>query len=169
VYKIGIVFTGEKYNRYVNAIKLEEARKNIEVIGIADDNAFFDSIDGWHYGSVEWILGISWDYLLVAGNANFVEIKKMLIQIGVPKEKILSIDIFAIPCFDFAEYIKLYESKLSIIAINCWGGLTYSSLKMEFMSPFVNLYMNSDDFLKMLENLEDYMNSELFMLATGKV
>jgi len=71
------------------------------------------------------------------------------------------LDIFAIPCFDFVEYVALLESRVSIIAINCWGGYTYSSLHHEFLSPFINMYLTEEEYIKLLENFDWYMEQDL--------
>lgn len=49
----------------------------------------------------------------------------------------------------------------SIISCNCIGGMIYHDLKMKFLSPTINLFIDTPDFIKMCLNLKDYMEKEL--------
>jgi uncharacterized protein (DUF1919 family) len=105
------------------------------------------------------ILGGGWDYLIVsfAGEA-FHGIRKSLEQLGIAKERILTMAIFSIPGFDFSEYIRIVGAHLSIISNHCWGGMTYHMLRTEFLSPTINLFFEDEEYLKMLENLHFYFS-----------
>ena len=46
----------------------------------------------------------------------------------------------------------------SIIAQNCVGGVMYHELGLPFLSPTINVYMESADFIKFCENLEYYLS-----------
>lgn len=80
---------------------------------------------------------------------------------GVQENKILHGKIFQLPGFDFSKYIELLNSKVSIIANSCWGGKTYHTLGMKFLSPFINMYIHDEDYLKLLVNLKYYLNCDL--------
>lgn len=162
MYNVAVLYDGETYNRYVNLVKLEEQKENINIVGVGVENLYANRLDSWRLESIENILLAHWDYLLVAGaEQNFLQIKSMLKSIGICEEKILSITIFSIPCFDFKEYIELYEKNISIISSNCWGGFTYHALKMRFLPPFLNLYLSNKDYLKMLEKLDYYLKQDV--------
>lgn len=55
---------------------------------------------------------------------------------------------------------ELKENTPTIIAPNCWGGLTYHHLGLEFCSPFINMWEKHDDYLKLLSNLKYYLDLE---------
>ena len=55
----------------------------------------------------------------------------------------------------------LQSSKISVIAINCWGGLISHTLGLEFRSPFVNMFLEEQDYLKLLSDLDYYLGMEL--------
>ena len=55
---------------------------------------------------------------------------------------------------------ELQENTPTIIAPNCWGGLTYHRLGLKFCSPFINMWENHDDYLKILSDLEYYLAQE---------
>lgn len=55
-------------------------------------------------------------------------------------------------------YRKRYTNKdVSIISMNCTGGILYHDLGLKFLSPTVNMYMRAADFIKFCENLEYYL------------
>ena len=47
---------------------------------------------------------------------------------------------------------------LYIISDNCWGLGVYQSINSKYLSPFVNLYIHPTDYIKLLYNLDDYLN-----------
>lgn len=49
----------------------------------------------------------------------------------------------------------------SIISCNCVGGLLYHDFDMKFLSPTINLFINTPDFVKLCLNLKYYMGLEL--------
>ncbi len=56
---------------------------------------------------------------------------------------------------------KLKNKDFSVIASNCNGAFLLHDLGLRFNSPFVNLWMKPDDYVKMLSNLRYYLNCEL--------
>lgn len=45
----------------------------------------------------------------------------------------------------------------SIISQNCIGGVIYDNLGLEFSSPTINMFIEDENFVKLVENLEYYM------------
>lgn len=56
---------------------------------------------------------------------------------------------------------RLKNYSPSIISSNCTGGFIYHWLGLKFRSPFINLYLENEDFVNMLENWECTKNSEI--------
>lgn len=56
---------------------------------------------------------------------------------------------------------KLKNTDMTIISSNCNGGVISSDLGLEFKSPFVNLFIKSSDYIRILADLKGYMNEEL--------
>ena len=56
---------------------------------------------------------------------------------------------------------RLSNKDFSVIASNCNGCCILHDLGMRFNSPFVNLWMNPKDFIKLLKNTQHYMSCEL--------
>lgn len=64
------------------------------------------------------------------------------------------------------KWLKKMRSRLdnhdfSIISNNCCAGVIYSDLGIQFKSPTINLYFNSEDFLLFVKNLKSYIAGEL--------
>lgn len=63
---------------------------------------------------------------------------------------------------------KLKNKDFSLISSNCNGGWILHELGLEFNSPFVNLFITASDYIKLLSDLEIYLNTELIFLEKGK-
>ncbi|HHS93529.1 MAG TPA: DUF1919 domain-containing protein, partial [Campylobacterales bacterium] len=48
--------------------------------------------------------------------------------------------------------LKINKHDFSIISNNCWGTFIYKKYGLPYQSPFVNLFIFADDYLKLLEN-----------------
>lgn len=56
---------------------------------------------------------------------------------------------------------RLINKTPTLICSNCCGGLIYHWLGLKFQSPFINLYMNNEDFLTAMENFDEFINGEI--------
>ena len=56
---------------------------------------------------------------------------------------------------------ELRENTPTIFAPNCWGGITYHHLGLEFRSPLINMHMPHDEYLRFLSDPKYYMSQEL--------
>ena len=56
---------------------------------------------------------------------------------------------------------ELRENTPTIFAPNCWGGLTYHHLGLEFCSPLINMWETHDDYLKFLSDPKHYIDQDL--------
>lgn len=56
---------------------------------------------------------------------------------------------------------RLKNNDITIISSNCNGGVISSDLGLEFKSPFVNLFIKSSDYIRILSDLKGYMSEEL--------
>ena len=60
-----------------------------------------------------------------------------------------------------ANRARLKNKDVTLICSNCAGGIIYHWLGLRFNSPFVNLYMTGEDYIKALENWQDFLNTEI--------
>ena len=161
-YRVVIMLLGSIYEKYVNAVKYEELKGNIEVLAVGDIAPYSRTLDGWRLCTTDEALACDFDYILFSqGIRETEEAARTFAKIGINEERVLSLEVFGAVCFDFRDYIKLHHTKQSIISINCWGGFTSHALRMKFRSPFVNLFMNDSDYLKLLQDLRGYMDKAL--------
>lgn len=85
--------------------------------------------------------------------------------LGIPRASAISSRILEIPHFDFEKYIALKKGGITILSRNCWAGICYHSLDLEFQSPTINMFFNQKDFNKFVTNLDYYLS--LPMLFDG--
>lgn len=52
---------------------------------------------------------------------------------------------------------KLKNKTVTIISQNCIGGVIYNDLGLEFSSPTINMFIEDENFVKLVENLKHYM------------
>ena len=46
----------------------------------------------------------------------------------------------------------------TLIAQNCIGGVIYADLGIQFLSPTINMFIEDENFVKLVENLEHYLS-----------
>lgn len=54
--------------------------------------------------------------------------------------------------------LKNKNKEFTLIAQNCVGGVIYNALGLPFMSPTINMFIEDENFVKLIENLEYYMS-----------
>lgn len=96
------------------------------------------------------------------------DIIKAARQIKLPDEKLLGDWIVCIPGFTLDNYRRLQRSQLSIFSRQCFGGYISNTLGLPFRSPFVNLFLSDEDFIKFLRTPRIYLEySPRFEKLTG--
>ncbi len=68
---------------------------------------------------------------------------------------------------DAANRARLKNKDISLICSNCAGGIIYHWLGLKFNSPFINLYLTGEDYIKALENWQDFLNAEIVEDTSG--
>ncbi|MCI6995625.1 MAG: DUF1919 domain-containing protein [Eubacterium sp.] len=58
---------------------------------------------------------------------------------------------------------RFHNQDVSIISMNCTGGILSHDLGIQFRSPTVNMFMRAEAFVKFCENLEHYLSVERFV------
>lgn len=64
--------------------------------------------------------------------------------------------------------IRLKNKDFSIISDDCWGGRVYTDVGISYTSPTVNLFFYSSCFLKLVQDLQHYIDKELEFVTTSK-
>ncbi|MBD5136065.1 MAG: DUF1919 domain-containing protein [Lachnospiraceae bacterium] len=166
MFKVVFWGVGQDYNKYFNNIQREIEKKNIMCLGITAREKLFNYIDGIPFIMKEEIIRLDFDYLIIANEVHFKEIKNEAIEMGIENSKIINISVFSIPYFDFKKYVRVREADISILSRNCFAGILYHYLQMQFRSPFINMFMTGVDFNKLVKNSKKYLDSELYYIET---
>lgn len=160
-YKLAVWGIGAVYNKHLNLLRYYELKNEIEVVAVtANDLPAAKAIDGYKLIHPSALPAVEFEYMMIMNDASFMEIRETALSIGIAAKKILSYKILDIPNLEFDQYIKLKKSQISIISNNCWGGTIYNTLGMECLSPFKNLFLTDDSYLRMLGNLDYYLDCE---------
>ncbi len=52
---------------------------------------------------------------------------------------------------------RLQNTDFTIISNNCDAGIIYNSLRVKFFTPTINLWLEDEDYLKLIYNLKEYI------------
>ena len=94
----------------------------------------------------------SCDVLLVVGarQIGMSKITQVATQLKLDTEKLLGDWIVCIPGFTLDKYRQLQRSRLSIFAMNCFGGFISHTLGLPFRTPIINMFFSEQDFVRFL-------------------
>lgn len=130
----------------------------IQITGfVCNENIPWKNIDDIPVLPIEALLNTYYDYLVDMNRINLDMCKQIIEVMKLDKTKIIKGSVLSLPAFEINEYLYLRSNPVTIISPNCWGGLTYNSLGLEFDSPFINTRIYRDDYYKLLNNLEEYL------------
>lgn len=162
MYKIIIWGIGDIYNQLLNTIHYFEISNQIEVVALTANEDFKTMIlDGYPIIHKSEIVTIEFDYVIVASVLYFNEIMNEAVEgLGIERGRIIPFRVMQIPNLNFADYIRLRNSKLSIVSNNCWGGLICHTLGIECLSPFKNVSFSDSDYIKLLNDFERYLKAD---------
>ena len=59
------------------------------------------------------------------------------------------------------QILNLKNKSFSIVTDCCIAGQIYHSYGLQFLTPFINISINNEDFMELLSNLKNYLSSEL--------
>ncbi|HKM35338.1 MAG TPA: DUF1919 domain-containing protein [Lachnospiraceae bacterium] len=156
----------ELYDKYRNQFIKEELKNNINIIGVMlTEDCIYERIDKYPVYNIEQLSTAQVDYIITfAPDEIYSDMRKIIRLLKWDDDRLINGNVFFLPQFDFSLYLRVKESKVSIITNQCWGGYTYHSLDMKFYSPFINLFMNNEDYLKLMNDFNWYMEQPLVYL-----
>lgn len=151
-----------EYDFYYKYFEVEILKSNMKIEAvILNEEHLFSVIDGTEVIKIDELLMRQYDYLIDMNHKEPQTVRKILELLNISLEKVIPARAFCLPSFDLNRYIKVRESRISIIANHCWGGYTYNNLGMQFLSPFINLFVEPEDYLKLLNDFDYYMELPL--------
>lgn len=154
--------TGESFAKNIRLIQYYEHIEEIKIVGITSGEAYYDVVLNYPFIEKEYIDKEKFDILIIAAKGkNLLEIQSEAKSIGIGDENIIPIHVMAMPGFEIDKYISIKKNPPTILSPNCWGGITYNSLGLEFKSPLINMYMNHEDYIKFLKKLRYYLECPL--------
>lgn len=161
--------TGDTYEDILNLIKYEELKGTIQCVAVLSKtiSQFIKKLDGYQVIGIDDLKVIAFDYLIIAANRSFAEIREEALALGVPYEKIISSRVIKIPNFDFKRYFSLRENPVTILSDDCWGGYVYHELDLPFTSPLININWPKDSYCKFMQDPIYYLEQPLHMEQEG--
>lgn len=160
---------GEEYERILNQVKYEELKGNLECVAVLSKTAsqFAREKDGYRLIGKEDLRDIAFDYLIVAAERSYGEIKREAVSLGISEQRIISSRVLKVPGFDFKSYASLRENPITILSDDCWGGYVYHELDLPFASPLINIYWPSESFYEFMKDPFFYLEQPLRMEREG--
>lgn len=159
--------TGKLFHDNINLIKYYELKGDVEVIGVTSKDESLDNfITGYPWMSSKIILELDFDVIIVmTGREPYREICAELVEKGVDEAKVCACEILKLPEMDLEKYLKLKKNPPTIFTNFCWGGLTYHRLFLPFSSPFINIWINGNEYMKIIKDPKYYMEQPLQLIA----
>lgn len=162
MYKVVLWGTRTEYDYFRKWFELEVLKGSIQINAIVlNESKLFKKIDGIDVVGVETLQFLDCDYIIDMNQNAREKIIRIIELLRIPFEKIIPARIFGQPFFDLERWLQVRARKVSIISSHCWGGYVYNSLGLKFQSPFINMYLDNQDFFKILEDLHGYMQHPL--------
>lgn len=151
-------------------ITLERQHNGVEIIGFTAIKEFKIDVDGKNVtfippNEVELRLV---DVLLVVGakQIGMNKVTQAARLLNFSEEKLLGDWIACIPGFTLEKYRRLQNSRLSILAMNCFGGILSNTLGLPFRSPIINMFFTEQEYIRFLRAPHVYMEERLIFKET---
>jgi uncharacterized protein (DUF1919 family) len=148
----------------------------LNAVGFISENDV--SVNGVKRIAKEDLKNIDFDLILVTGEdtkvlitnmqSDFVKILKEVKSLGIDENKVVRDRVVCIPNFTLEKYKKLRHSRLSILSMNCFGGLCYHRFGLPFFSPIINMYTYEKEFIKFLQDPMQNVKAEIKYVRTER-
>lgn len=162
VYKCVIWGTGKIFWRELNVIKYHEMCKRLEIVAVTSKDASLHNIAGYPFVLSKDLFLLQYDFIIVmTEKITYQEIKKDATWYNIDINKMVFWEVFSRNEIDLQKYFYLRQNPVSIFSNNCWGGITYNKLDLQFSSPLVNMCMTGQDYMKLLKDPYLYINATL--------
>lgn len=149
---------GQEYNKIVNLLP---HHKNLHLKGIITSEPYpAKKIDGIRTFVLNTLKFDSEDYIILAVGCGWQDAMRLVARY-VKKDRIIRSKVFLMPGFDFDEYIKLKDSRCSILSNFCIGGIVSDQLGLEFLSPTVNMVCLGDHFIRFVNDYKKYLSEDM--------
>ncbi len=148
--RIVLLGSGANYNKHISLLSRLVDGGEIEICGVTSDAPHITSIDGYRFIRKEALKEIPFDFIVNYTGMDILSTKNDIILNGIPLERFVNANVIDLPGFSFCKYSQLVQSKVSIISNNCWGGVTYNYFGLQFLSPFINMFVDDSEYIRLL-------------------
>lgn len=153
---------GSWFDRHIfNIIEREQALGEFIIIAYISNNSKYKNFNNTPIIKPEEINESDFDYIIIASTF-YKEIREeAIVRLKLSGDKIVDGKVFERPCFNWMRYIRIKKAKPSLIAESCYAGYLYKYLDLQFYSPFIKTRIEQYDYLKLLDNLDLYLSSQI--------
>lgn len=168
MYKCVLWGTGNIFKRKIQNIKRYESQGILEIVAVTSNDVCNISDLQYQWISKKELPFLEFDLVIVMVHKDsFSEIVKEAKGFGISEKKIVSYDIFDREELNLEKYLSIKRKPVTIFSNNCMGGITYNCLGLQFSSPFINMYLTGNDYLKFLKDPKQYMDAPLVLKEKG--
>lgn len=158
MYEVLIWGISKGYDILIKSLNFKQIKVNAL---ISSYDECIKSIDNIDVIKPEDIKNFNYEFIIVASSF-FDEIVKVAQERGgITRDKLINAKVFELNGFDFNRYISIRNKNISIISDDCWGGFLYNSLDLKFNTPFINFFINADNYFKIISNINYYLKCNL--------
>ena len=162
IYNVLLWGTGIVFQRNIQLIKFLESQSMISVVAITSNDKIYANLFGYSFIEKKNISVNELNKVIImATDSTYDAIHKEAIEIGFVENDLIPIKVVGLAGFDIAKYERLKCVTPTIFASNCWGGITYNTLGLKFNSPFINMFIEEEDYIKFLKKPKYYINCQL--------
>lgn len=95
MYRIIVWGTGQEYGRALRRIQCGAAEGEFEIVGVTSRDHWYQAIDGFPFVPKEALLQTPHDYVLVASEKYFQEIRQEYAALGGDADRVLPISVLS--------------------------------------------------------------------------
>ncbi|MCQ2499190.1 MAG: DUF1919 domain-containing protein [Lachnospiraceae bacterium] len=167
--KIILFGNASSYDIYLHHLTYGFSNTNAQIIGfVTVENIGYSYIDDVPIFSVMDLISMDYDYLINLSSPDLGDYPSQLFKmLNIPSDKIIPGMVLSLPCFNWDRYIKIRKNTPSIITHHCLGGFFYNALGLQFCSPLINMFIDSDSIPKLYLNIEHYFAQQPVHIGIG--
>jgi len=140
------------------------------VVGLLDNDTqkHGSRLHGIEISPFQSIKKIEYDYIILA-TPFYADIVRQLIEVGTDNNSLIRLGAaYSFNCSIFETYAaqqKLQNRDFTLISNDCWGGILYSWLGIQFRTPFINLIVPSKDYIILANDIKYFLSQDLLFHA----
>ncbi|OGR05357.1 MAG: hypothetical protein A2520_06505 [Deltaproteobacteria bacterium RIFOXYD12_FULL_53_23] len=114
------------------------------------------------------INNIRYDHIVLA-TPFYADIVRQLTGLGIDSNCLIRLGAsYSFDCSIFETHAaqqQLRNRNFTLISNDCWGGILYSWLGIQFQTPFINLVVPPQDYITLAGDIEYFLNQDLIFHA----